>query len=515
MYVLVSLAWTLSAALLHREVSGSNYQDRRDYRYDNIVHTSHGSVQGQTENIPVKDGGHVKVDVFQGIPFARPPVGDLRFRRPLPADPWSGTLQATTPPNTCVQVLRNDTAPFPRPLTPVSEDCLYLNIWRPRCPGTGGKLATMVWHHGELFTFDSSVTDLYNGSFLAASQCVIVASMNYRLGAFGFLYLGIPESPGNMGLLDITLALTWIKDNMRNFGGDPNKITVFGQAFGADIVSLMLLSPLTRNLFNNAIVQGGSPKLRFVHRSTQASLTAALELARRLNCPTDNQTAAAQCLRQVDAADLALQHLIMTSTFVYLTVATTDGYFLTKDPQVSLDTGDLKPCDIITGNNKDAGTYGLALALPATYNFRRSPPLLNDQDLDSSLTVILGTLFKPEFIARLIVELKMFYKYSMLRQEAGNPSLALLNLVTNDAFFYCPNRRLVAAYANTSQNVYLYAFNHARDITTLDPWVGAHIVVEVPFVLGTTSPDYPDFSPRETKLKQSVMKLWANFAKSG
>ncbi|CAG5124996.1 unnamed protein product, partial [Candidula unifasciata] len=450
----VFFVWTFAAALVN------STELRSDYRYGNIVNTTHGCVQGRSENIPVKDGGHVQVDIFQGIPFAQPPVGDLRFRRPLPAVPWSGTLQATTPPNSCVQ---NSISPYvtqvpiedfvPNPSTQFSEDCLYLTIWRPRV-GTGqGKLTTMMWIHGGGLTLGSSTEPAYDGSNLAANEGVIVVSLNYRLGAIGFLSLNTEDAPGNMGLLDMTLALMWVRDNIREFRGDPASITIFGESAGGLATSLFLVSPRTRGHFKNAIIQVTWP------------VRNCLSVYRNF-------------LRQDALVVPILSHHLKSHIKDFIAI-------LSLDIQNNFPKG------------WELGTQARQTSCP-------SSPIL-----------AYSYSFVPEFIPAIIVKVLELYDYHRLQEEDNNPSFSLLNSLFTDLIFDCPGRLLATFYAQAKQKSYLYLMEHVRDITTFADWVGATHGTDVPFVFGTTIPAWPVFSSREVKLHRNIMSFWASFAKFG
>ncbi|TNN01652.1 hypothetical protein fugu_011034 [Takifugu bimaculatus] len=191
-----------------------------------IVTTTSGQVQGKL--LPTLDG---EVRAFLGIPYAKPPVENLRFRPPQPADRWQGVKDATNYGNSCLQL--KDTT-FPEftgaetwnPNTPVSEDCLYLNIWTPQMKKDGHQspLPVMIWIYGGGFTTGTSSLDLYDGRYLTKSEDVIVVSMNYRLSVFGFLSL--PNNTnvrGNAALMDQRLAIQWVVDNIAAFGGDPSQ----------------------------------------------------------------------------------------------------------------------------------------------------------------------------------------------------------------------------------------------------------------------------------------------------
>ncbi|CAG2168215.1 unnamed protein product [Oppiella nova] len=215
------------------------------------VSVKNGIINGKTETI---DGKHV--NVFLGIPYAEPPVHDLRFKKPVPIKKWTQPIDATKWPNPCYQLpliitsMKNNN---------FSEDCLYLNIWSPISSQSDDSLkAVMFFIHSGAFLYGTSSDEHIEGLALSAMGDVVVITINYRLNTFGFLYTGTDESPGNMGLLDQSLALEWVNDNIRYFGGDSHRITVFGESSGAWATSLHIISPINRNLFKNAILMSGA-----------------------------------------------------------------------------------------------------------------------------------------------------------------------------------------------------------------------------------------------------------------
>ena len=207
-----------------------------------VVRTQHGEVRGS-----VADG----VNTFKGIPYAAPPFGANRLLPPQPVEPWSGVRDALAygakPPQ----------LPYPPPWDvlipergPLGEDCLNLNIWTPD-PGSAG-LPVMVWIPGGMFEAGSGAS--YDGSGFAR-EGVVCVTMNYRVGAEGFLYLG--DGNSNLGLLDQLAALEWVRENIAAFGGDPGNVTVFGQSAGAMSIGTLLSMPRAEGLFRRAILQSG------------------------------------------------------------------------------------------------------------------------------------------------------------------------------------------------------------------------------------------------------------------
>ncbi|KAM7536923.1 hypothetical protein Aperf_G00000065534 [Anoplocephala perfoliata] len=227
---------------------------------------SHG---GSLEGIKWRINGTYDVDAYLGIPFAKPPLGKLRFAPPEPVDPWEGKRNATQMPKTCMQYTSgafdhaNPAAQIWINNTLMDEDCLYLNVWVPSTHHRTNKLLpVMVWIFGGGFYSGSATLDVYDGRFLAAMEEVIVVSMQYRLGPFGFLYIK-PEVGGNMGLKDQQLALKWVQDNIETFNGDPNQVTLFGESAGAVSVGLQYLAPTSRPLFKRIIMESSSPLNRW------------------------------------------------------------------------------------------------------------------------------------------------------------------------------------------------------------------------------------------------------------
>jgi len=218
-----------------------------------VVATGAGSLRGRWQ-----DG----VARFAGVPYAAPPVGDLRFRAPAPVDPWTGERSAEAFGPICPQNPSMMDALFGGDSERWDEDCLYLNVWTPDPEAADtGPLPVMVWIHGGGFEMGSGSSPLYDGTHFASSGVVLV-SLNYRLGAFGFLELGHLDADlsgsGNAGLLDQIAALEWVQSNIANFGGDAANVTVFGQSAGSMSISLLMASPRATGLFRRAITQSGA-----------------------------------------------------------------------------------------------------------------------------------------------------------------------------------------------------------------------------------------------------------------
>jgi len=220
------------------------------------VEIAQGKLQGRTAG---PDDG---IKVFKGIPYALPPVGDWRWRPPRPQPGWDGTRLATEYAPDCVQAAYPEGSFFSRPSRPQSEDCLYLNVWTPTL-ARDAELPVMVWIHGGGLSRGSGASPWYEGTRLAGRGAVIV-TINYRLNAFGFL--AHPElseqsphgSSGNYGMLDQIAALEWVREHIAAFGGDPERVTIFGESAGSWSVNALMATPLAEGLFQRAIGQSGA-----------------------------------------------------------------------------------------------------------------------------------------------------------------------------------------------------------------------------------------------------------------
>lgn len=215
-----------------------------------VIATKNGALRGRF--MAFKTGINGGYFGFQGIKYGKAPVGNRRFKAPLPETPWKGIKPALREGSSCPHrnmILDNFKG---------NEDCLYLNVYTPRLPDSESKpkLPVLFWIHGGGFQFGNGNAFLYGPDYLITEDIVIV-TFNYRLGALGFLNTGTPDAPGNAGLKDQVLALKWVRDNIKYFGGDPEEITIAGQSAGSASVHYLLMSPLTKGLFKRAIAQSG------------------------------------------------------------------------------------------------------------------------------------------------------------------------------------------------------------------------------------------------------------------
>ena len=307
------------------------------------VRTDTGTVLGSPEG---------QIAVFRGLPYAAPPVGDLRWREPQPAQPWRGARDASRNGKACMQQPGASLEGGGDP-GPLSEDCLTLNVWT---PGTSGRRPVMVWIHGGALVFGGGGVPLYDGGVLARHD-VVVVTLNYRLGALGFFAhpaLG-GGSPMNFGLLDQVAALQWVQRNIEAFGGDPGNVTIFGESAGAQSVLALYASPLARGLFHRGIAQSayGIPS-----HTRKKARTAGIAVATAVGLPGA-------------AASLAQLREVAPQRFFGLRDPATNlaPGFIVGDaalPRPILETFQRKqqaPLPLLIGNNSDEATVAVAFGL--------------------------------------------------------------------------------------------------------------------------------------------------------
>lgn len=305
------------------------------------VKIASGALQGTREN---------NLSVFKGIPYAAPPVGELRWREPQPVAPWSDVRPANAFGNACIQS-GSVTLEGAGRVGETNEDCLYLNVWTPN-PDPNAKLPVMVWIHGGALVLGAGSLPLYDGANLAERGAVVV-TLNYRLGPLGFfshpaLDRDIPNGPVNFGLLDEIAALKWVQENISAFGGDPNNVTIFGESAGAQSVLALFASPLARGLFQRGISESpyGIPS----HTRAQAQAVG-INVANAVGL--NGADAALDDLRAVPAEKFAA--LNQKGTTLAPSFVTGDAAL----PQPILDTfqqGGEAPVPLLIGNNSNEAT---------------------------------------------------------------------------------------------------------------------------------------------------------------
>ncbi len=453
-----------------------------------VVTTVSGPVRGHAS------GG---VTVFSGIPFAASPDGTHRWQPPRPATSWIDTLQADAPGPIAPQAPSLfDEMLFPGRSLPQSEDCLTLNIWT---PSLNGQRPVMVWVHGGGFTIGAGSQPLYDGHALALAGDVVVISLNYRLGALGFLRLdGVTDgrlpSTGNEGLLDIVAALHWTQEHAERFGGDPGNVTLFGESAGAMATGALLAMPAARGLFHKAILQSGA-----AHTAATAAAAdlAAERFLAHAGVPADDP--GVLYTLPVERLLAAQQQLLAEAPRVGLGFLplkpVVDGDLLPKRLIAAISDGSARDVILMAGTTADEWTLFASL----------NPQLAN---LDApDLRRRLAHLFHDDEISVLLPIYKDF-----LVQRGIEPTPAeLLMAIQGDAWFRTPCERLLAAQAVHRDDSHAYLFD----------WQARHSrmrschSIELGFVFGTRDRSFHGHGPAAERLEASVQRAWTAFAHTG
>ncbi|SKA94481.1 para-nitrobenzyl esterase [Agreia bicolorata] len=411
------------------------------------------------------------VQCYLGIPFAASPVGTLRFRPPQPVEPWPGELEAkrfgpAAPQNPDPFMTAND---YFQP--PSSEaDCLNLNIWTPRADAQARPV--MVWIHGGGYVGGSNSSGLNNGAELAATFDVVVVSINYRLGALGYLQLGhlLGEEfadAGNLGVLDQIAALEWVRDNIAAFGGDPQCVTVFGESAGGAAVATLLGTPRTEGLFHRAIVQSGTAERARGLPESEAITAAFLEAAglteetahRLLDLPLDQVLAAQQ--RFADSFARGVVGLALPFQ------PTIDGRVLSEMPLDAVRRGVNGGVPLLVGTNRNETSIF-------------TEPMSGDGDSKEATEAKLAAVFAEELPADTGGQAAQ-YKAALADELGHEPrDRQVLESLLTDRLYRQPTNRLLDARASSAAETYAYLFTWETPL--FDGRLGACHVLDVPFV---------------------------------
>jgi para-nitrobenzyl esterase len=317
-----------------------------------VIQTTSGSLEGNP--------GHGTVS-FKGIPYATPPLGNLRWKAPSPVKPWSGVRKADAFSSSCIQHKDIERLPWSREFMvqgPISEDCLYLNVWLPAA-FKGRKLPVYVFFHGGGFMEGSGSVDVYDGTHLALKGLVVV-TVNYRLGALGFLAHPelSAESPqhvsGNYGVLDALASLQWVRENISSLGGDPGKVTIGGQSAGSGLVHDLSVSPLAKGLFRGGVAESGTSLVSIPIKTLAEAEKDGIVFASSKDAHSLDE------LRKVPAEDLVPSP---GSPRVLRFAPVLDGWAIPGSPLKVSEEGKANDIPLLTGMQADegsglAGTYG-------------------------------------------------------------------------------------------------------------------------------------------------------------
>ncbi|KAL5022719.1 hypothetical protein ScPMuIL_001874 [Solemya velum] len=459
---------------------------------DVSVHTNYGDVLGYRTD---------KSQVFKGIPYASPPVGQLRWKNPEDPTPWSPNVyNAQKLKPGCPQKECNQTQPPMVCPNQTSEDCLFLNVWTPLSSNASSRLPVMLYIHGGNFIHMSASSILYDGEMFVKKGQVVLVTINYRLGALGFLYTGGGEqsATGNYGIFDQRLAMKWVYENIANFGGDPTKVTLFGQSAGAQSTMLHLMLDHSETYFRAAILE--SMPFGIPLKNTAEALVLGRELSTHLDCGT--LAVDLDCLRSKTADEVAEAQAKTNKQVSSLKLLEffepwgpiVDEREIGYQPLVAVQHGQFFKKPIMVGTTSEETFVFIHEAWHDPVNL-----------LDYGL-VVTGA-FTTDAPAVLL-------KYPpVVGDNRGDLSRAGTEFV-----FSCPSRNATRnMIKHSDRNVWMYLFNHALSFPGWGPnltFCEGHVChgAEIPYVFQTAGLGGFQYTPDEIILSDLLIKYFTNFA---
>ncbi|XP_041969162.1 venom carboxylesterase-6 [Aricia agestis] len=482
-----------------------------------MVSTRLGTLRGR--RVVARTTSQTPYYSFKGIRYAQPPRGSLRFRPPVPLEPWSGIRDALEEGSVCPhRFMLFDTYKG-------DEDCLFLNVYTPALPdlltGYNPKLAVMVWIHGGAFAVGSGNAFLYGPDHLVGAGVVLV-TLNYRLGALGFLSLETDEVPGNMGLKDQVMALQWVRDNIESFGGDPGRVTIFGESAGAVSVHLHMLSPLSKGLFHGVIAESGGALSPWA--LAPAPRRNAFLLGRELGIDTNNTAELLGYLRatpselivkagaKMAGAPGKAADLQSTVALPFLPAVEPDapGAFLTAAPRDALPGADVP---FLTGYNAQEGIILFR-------RLQRYPKLIQEIEKEFVRTVPPELRSTDNRTDRIADHIRTFY-FQQRPVDLHNID-SLIDMFT-DIMFLRPSLETVRLYAqsNRTSPTYFYRFAFDGALGLFKRMLGInHPGVchgdEMGYLFYFSRLNYRlDEDSTELDVSRKMVQMWTNFAKTG
>lgn len=496
----------------------------RDMELAPVVNTASGPVSGVRYSAGTGD-----VDAYLGIPFAKPPIGDLRFKKPLPVTPWNDIFRAVRMPQACVQTDFPVYAGVKVDMSDAVEDCLRVNVWVPRRDCGGGNcsepLPVLVFLYGGHFLWGSSAFELFDGFEFASRSGMVYVTFNYRVGTLGFLNGSSPEAPGNMGLYDQVEALRWVNRNIGFFGGNPDGVTLGGHSAGAISVSYHMMSPLSKGLFKRAVLLSGNPScLAYVNDIDRQQNFRTVKDA--LNCSDSSLSVdmeaskSVQCLKKLDAHELTYKAAKALKFDLFTMLPGYGDEFLPNNP-ISLDDATFHVDEIFLGHARDDGAFLVSQLLSVSG--------LSIEQLDAQ-TVF--RLFLTNFVHVNRADTVKLTDAYFSDGDQESDAVKTLSSTMTDPFFDCGTSLLATSASERNVSVFRYMYSHRPSNSFVPEWVSGTHGEELPFFLGTLrlntrTPTTPfskalhsllkdnDFTSEERQFSDELIEVLARFCKMG
>lgn len=454
--------------------------------------------------------GNTFIEEYQGIPYAEPPIGDLRFRAPRQSSSWKGTFDATRRLPSCPQ-LQFHLNPEEHEFS--SEDCLRLNIWTPGRQ-EGNALPVLVWIHGGAFTLGSANAPKSNGTYFAAKTGCVVVSINYRLGIFGFLNANSPEAPGNMGLLDQQLALKWVQENIDGYGGNPSMVTLFGVSAGSLSVNIHIVSPMSRGLFKRAIMEGGSVCAGSVFDTLDDSRRKGNKVTNDVGCSQKDQDIifdtkeVVSCLRLKSVTDLLHAASVIEDSMGTITfLPTFHDRVLPKAPCTAMKRGFFNNVDVLAGGTSDEAVFDLLIMQSK----------LLDEDIERIDQTTFYSSLSDLLSSRSDGVVPEMLRYYIDQAPPGNrEALRALHIdYWSDKYYNCHMQYFAEEYSKRGNSVYRYIFNHKYTECPVPEAMGVPHGTHFRYYLDIPTTTRTTFTEEDLGVTEEYAHILASFAKYG
>ncbi|XP_045105455.1 juvenile hormone esterase-like isoform X2 [Portunus trituberculatus] len=496
----------VTVVIVATPVPATEYQD---YKNSSLIITESGLITGVPE-ISTKGKSFY---AYYSIPFAKPPVGNLRFKAPVEGVSWKGIRDGTIPPPPCPQL----PSALDHSFINGEEDCLFLNVFTSKMNDTPVALPVLVFLHGGGYTGGRAHR---HQPYAFLNEEVVLVTLQYRLGILGFLSTEDDVLPGNLGLKDQLLALRWVSRNIKQFGGDPNKVTIFGQSAGASSAHLLSLSPKSEGLFGRVILQSGSALSSWALGSNYKKT--AIQVAKHVGCENHENSSyeMIECLRGVNSDELVntLPKIMNSFGLPILLGPRVDGDLLPDCPEELVKLEQNNKIDLISGYASEDGAELLAVIRAThqdvnfTHNFNEIAPYTLDYTEETSNSMQLT---------------QWVYEYYMGGRKL-EPTANFIQMVT-DRIFAAPQLTSAILHSSVSTKekkdlqarTYCYLFSYRGQHSVLDNY---NISVEPNWVSHSDEmfymfPGAPDWKPlthpADLAMREVFIKLWTNFAATG
>ncbi|XP_031560749.1 cholinesterase 1-like [Actinia tenebrosa] len=472
-----------------------------------VADTKQGKVKGVRQEVEVDNKQKKIVYKFLGVPYAQKPIGDLRFKPPQALSARrSSDYEATSLPLICIQAnhyFDSIKGAWPEfdPTKDMSEDCLYLNIYTPSIKSCKKKYPVIFYIHGGSYFAGTPTRDISPGEYLPTRDVVLV-TIQYRLGPFGFFTTGDSEAPGNVGLLDQVEALKWVQQNIEGFCGDKNSVTLLGESAGGSSVGLHYLSPLSRGLFHRGIAVSGVEFSPFAFKPKSTVLEASNNLIEKVNCRKQSLRETVGCLKSIPSAT------VFENSIYWLMQPFVDQHFLPDDPKTLRKEGRFQKLPLMSGFTSQDASFVIETSVTGNYSTPKLREFLDDHF--------------QRFIGYAKEEAKDAYnalvaKYELNVEDTSELRQNLIDMLS-DYYMKAPTHAVLSFHSDKGASTFMFEFAYRSKLHPKPEWMGVVHEDTTAYKFGLpllNSKTGLKFDKRDQKVSDVVVTMFTNFAKFG